>query len=78
MNPQMHALLASLVVGQATRPLVAPDGIVVMMLCSRQTQVSPDASKDEVSAQLVESRVELASRQLQRDLRRKALIDQRS
>ena len=77
-NPQMRALLASLTPGQASRPLVAPDGIVVMMVCSRQLQVAGDASKEEVGNELIQSRVELASRQLQRDLRRKALIEQRS
>ncbi len=77
-NPQMRALLTSLAPGQASRPLVAPDGIVVMMVCSRQVQVAGDASKEEVGNELIQSRVELASRQLQRDLRRKALIDMRS
>ncbi len=77
-NPQMHALLVGLQPGQATHPLVAPDGIIVMMLCSREVKVAGDASRQQVAEDLVQSRVELASRQLQRDLRRKALIDQRS
>ena len=78
LNPQMRGLLASLQPGKASRPLVAPEGIAVIMVCSRETKAMGAPAKEALLGQMVEERVELASRQLQRDLRRKALIEQRS
>ncbi|HTR16970.1 MAG TPA: peptidylprolyl isomerase [Acetobacteraceae bacterium] len=78
LNPQMRAILAGLKIGEATRPLVTPEGIEVLMVCSRETAASAGASREEIANQLLQERVELASRQLLRDLRRRALIDQRA
>ncbi len=78
MNPQMRALLASQQVGKPSRPLVAPDGIAVIMICSSDTKAAAAPAKQAVLGQMIEERIELASRQLQRDLRRKALIEQHS
>lgn len=78
LNPQMRALLTSLAPGKASRPLVAPEGIAIIMVCSRETKAVGAPAKEALLGQMVEERVELASRQLQRDLRRKALIEQRS
>ncbi len=77
-NPQMRAILEPLKIGQPSRPLVSPDGIAVLMVCSRDDKPTPIATHDEISEQLLQDRVELASRQLQRDLRRRALIDDRT
>ncbi len=77
-NPQMRAILDPLAINQASRPLVATDGIAVLMVCSRDEKPVAEASRDEISEQILQDRVELASRQLQRDLRRRALIDERS
>ncbi|MGI4976586.1 MAG: peptidylprolyl isomerase [Janthinobacterium lividum] len=77
-NPQMRALLTGLQPGHASKPLVAPEGIAVIMVCTRETKAAAAPEKQALLGQMVEERVELASRQLQRDLRRKALIEQRS
>ena len=77
-NPQMRAILEPLPIGQASRPLVSPEGIAVLMVCARDDKPIPVATHDEISEQLLQDRVELASRQLQRDLRRRALIDDRT
>ncbi|MGI3778364.1 MAG: peptidylprolyl isomerase [Janthinobacterium lividum] len=77
-NPQMRALLTGLQPGHASKPLVAPEGIAIIMVCSRETKAAAAPEKQALLGQMVEERVELASRQLQRDLRRKALIEQRS
>lgn len=78
LNPQMRNVLSALAVGQASRPLVAPNGIIVLMVCSRETKNVSSNSKDDIGNQLFQQRVELISRQLQRDLRRRALIEQRA
>ncbi len=74
----MRALLTPMQPGQASRPLISTDGIGVVMVCSRDQKNIADASKEEISNQLLNQRVELVSRQLVRDLRRRAYIDERS
>jgi peptidyl-prolyl cis-trans isomerase SurA len=64
--------------GHASKALVTPDGIMVVMVCSREQKNLAAMSRDDIANQLLEERVELASRQLQQDIRRRALIDQRS
>jgi peptidyl-prolyl cis-trans isomerase SurA len=76
--PQFRAVLASLPIGQPSQPLVSSDGIALVMVCARDTKNVAQESKDDVRARLLGERVELASRQLQRDLQRRAVIDQRS
>jgi peptidyl-prolyl cis-trans isomerase SurA len=77
MNPQMQTLLGGLVPGHASKALVTPSGVMVVMLCSRTQKNLAAMTKEDIADQLVQDRVELASRQLQQDLRRRALIDQR-
>jgi peptidyl-prolyl cis-trans isomerase SurA len=78
LTPQMQQLLGALQPGQASKALVTPDGIMVVMVCSRAEKNLAAMSRDDIANQLLEERVELASRQLQQDIRRRALIDQRS
>ncbi|MGA9869342.1 MAG: peptidylprolyl isomerase [Acetobacteraceae bacterium] len=72
--PQFRALLASLPLNQATKPLVAQDGIAVMVVCSRDERNMDEITKQQVQEQILQTRVELLSRQMQQDLRRKARI----
>lgn len=76
--PGLRQVLASLPEGKASQPLIAEDGIAVVMVCSREQKNLGVASKQELSEKLLGERAELASRQLQRDLERRAVIDQRS
>lgn len=78
LNPQMQQLLGSLKPGQASKALVTPDGVMVVMLCGSQQKNLAAMTREDIANELVSDRVELASRQLQQDLRRRALIDQRS
>jgi peptidyl-prolyl cis-trans isomerase SurA len=74
----MRTLLAGLQPEQVSRPLVSTDGIGLVMICSKdQKNVAEGGNKDEIGAQLLNERVELVSRQLVRDLRRRAIIDMR-
>ncbi len=78
LSPQMKALLSSMQPGQASKPLVSTDGIGVLMICARDQKNMADPDKQAISDRLLNDRVELVSRQLVRDLRRRAVIDQRS
>ena len=74
----LRALLTGLQPGQASRPVVAGEGVAVLMVCSRENKTAGAPGKEEISNRLLQERVELASRQLQRDLRRRAVLDERS
>jgi peptidyl-prolyl cis-trans isomerase SurA len=75
--PQLRQLLASLPFDHASQPLVAGDGIAVVIVCSRDQKNVAEQSPEEVRNQILSERIELASRQLQRDLQRRATIDRR-
>ena len=76
--PPLRALIASLPPRQASQPIVAPDGIAVIMVCSRERRNEAEVTPAMARAQIVRERAELLSRQTQRDLRRRAQIEQRS
>ncbi len=75
--PQLRAILGELPAGKATGPLVAPDGIAVIMVCSREVSNDAAPPKAELANQIINERAELASRQLLDDLRRRAVIQRR-
>ncbi len=77
LNPAMQNLLGGLAVGQASKAIVTQDGIMVVMVCSKEQKNLANMTRDDIANQLLEERVELASRQLEQDLRRRALIDTR-
>ena len=77
LNPQMRAVVDTLKPGQATRPLVSTDGIAIIMVCERETRNLSDQSPDEIADQLLNERVEQISRQVNRDLHRRASIEMR-
>ncbi|MDT7952116.1 MAG: peptidylprolyl isomerase [Acetobacteraceae bacterium] len=73
----LRQLMTGLAVGQASRPLVASDGVAVVMVCSREVKTDSAPAKQEITNRLLSERIELAARQLQRDLRRRAVLDMR-
>lgn len=72
--PAFRQMLATLPLDHASEPLVANDGIAVVMVCSREQKNLALLTPAEVRQQILAQRVELASRQLQQDLRQKATI----
>ena len=74
----MRTLLASLTPGEASKPLVSSDGIALVMICTSAQKNLAEGTKEDISNRLLNDRVELVSRQLVRDLRRRAVLDQRS
>ena len=77
-SPPLRTLLAGMAPDQPSKPIISTDGVAVLMVCSREEKVASAPSKEEIESRLLQERVELASRQLQRDLRRRAVLDDRS
>ena len=76
--PELRDLLGSLPIGRATQPIVSVDGALIFMVCARETRNMAEADPQQAREILLRDRVELLSRQLQRDLRRRAQIDIRA
>ena len=76
--PPLRAMLASLSPGRPSQPILTPEGVLVMMVCSREQRNLADLTPDQARQQLLRDRVELLSLQLQRDLRRRATIEMRN
>jgi peptidyl-prolyl cis-trans isomerase SurA len=78
-NPMpFRQMLQTIAIGQVSQPLVATDGITVLVVCAREEKNLAAANGPELRAQIVEERAELASRQLVRALRRQATIELRT
>ncbi len=73
--PAFRQMLATLPLGKASKPLVAPDGIAVLIICSRTQKNVAELTPQQISLQILEQRVDLLSRQLQQDLRSQADIE---
>ncbi len=76
-SPPLRALLAGLQPGVASKPVVTAEGVAVIMVCSREQKAAGAPTKEEVGSRVLNERIELTSRQLQRDLRRRAVLDER-
>lgn len=77
-NPVLRQMVATLAVGKPSQPLIADDGVAVVMVCSRDERSSGLPPKPQLVARILNQRIELASRQLLRSLQRRAVIDLRS
>lgn len=75
--PPLRQILASLPIGRFSEPLIAPDGILLLMVCGRERQEQEQFTPEIARQTILRERVELVARQLQRELRRRAIIDQR-
>jgi peptidyl-prolyl cis-trans isomerase SurA len=77
LNANMQTLIKSLSPGVPSKALVTPEGVLVVMVCKTEQKNMAAMTREDIADQMVQERVELASRQLLQDLKRKALIDQR-
>jgi peptidyl-prolyl cis-trans isomerase SurA len=73
----LRTLLTGLPDGKASQPLASTEGIGLLMVCSREEKNLGTLDRQQIANQLLNERIELASRQLLRDLRRRAVIDMR-
>ena len=74
--PAFQQILAGLVPGKASRPLVERDGASIVMLCAKSQQAQGLPSDQDIGNIIVENRVELESKQLLEDLRHRSIITQ--
>ena len=74
--PAFQAILAKLAPGQVSEPLVAQDGVTVVMLCSSQQEAASLPSDEDIANIIIERRVALASRQLLDELHHRSIIAQ--
>jgi peptidyl-prolyl cis-trans isomerase SurA len=51
---------------------------MVIAVCSKETRNLAELTPDQAKSQIMRDRAELISRQMQRDLRRRATIEERS
>ncbi len=75
--PAFRDVLDKLALQTASKPLVSPDGVDVIMICSREQKNMAAETTKEVRDQILNQRVDLLSRQLQQDLRTQAHIEMR-
>lgn len=73
--PELRDLLGSLPIGRPSQPIVSPDGVLVLAVCSRETRNLAELTPEQARDRILRDRVELISRQVLRDLRRRAQID---
>jgi peptidyl-prolyl cis-trans isomerase SurA len=69
--------VAALQPGQTSEPIDLPNGVMVVMLCSRAAGGTDDAEFEQVRRQLETRRFEILAQRYLRDLRRNAFVDVR-
>jgi peptidyl-prolyl cis-trans isomerase SurA len=74
--PSFQSILANLPVGQVSQPLVAPDGVSIVIICSRQTSPMGLPSDDDIATSIIAQRVQMESQQLLDNLRHRSIITQ--
>lgn len=72
--PQMQAVIGKLPTGRASHPLVATDGIALLMVCSREQRNLAQQTPGQIADQMMNERVEQAAQQMHRSLQRRAVI----
>jgi peptidyl-prolyl cis-trans isomerase SurA len=75
--PAFRQLLETLPLGKPTEPLISRDGIAVIAICTREQKNVGEITAKDIQHRMANERVELLSRQMMRDLHRKASIDLR-
>ena len=76
--PPLRQMLATLPIGRPSQPVISPDGILLLMVCSREQAQQEEFTADAARQQILRDRVEVLARQLQRELRRRAVIETRA
>ncbi len=73
-----RTLLTNIKLDTVSEPLIANDGVAVVMVCSRGLENPEAPQPQEIARDIVDNRAELLSRQLLANLRRRATIEIRS
>lgn len=72
--PAFQQVLATLPVGQLSRPLIATAGVSVVMICSKKLEKPQLPSNDEIETMIISRRVKLESQQMMDQLRHRSVI----
>ena len=75
--PNLRQLAQELEINQASAPIRTKAGLVVIMVCSRESSMNEEIIRQRIAASLSEQKAELISRRLLRDLRQSAFVDVR-
>ena len=75
--PALREPVSSLKAGELTKPIDLPNGVMVLMVCSRKAAPSNLPSPEQIRAQLEAQRFEILAQRYLRDLRRSAFVEPR-
>ena len=73
--PELRDLLGGLPIGRPSQPIISPDGVLIIAVCAREQRNLAGITPDQARDALLRERVELVSRQVLRDLQRRAQVD---
>ena len=73
MSENVRGIIGNLEVGKASEPIQIANGVLVIMVCSKEKDEG--LNPEDVEAQLSEDKIEIQARRYMRDLRRSAYID---
>jgi peptidyl-prolyl cis-trans isomerase SurA len=71
---QYRQIVAGLRVGEASRPITLPQGLIILMVCNRDDNPNMP-NREQITETLIRTRIDAQARRLLRDLRRAAFID---
>ncbi|MGK9167035.1 peptidylprolyl isomerase [Inquilinus limosus] len=71
----LRQVVSALPDGQVSSPVRVPDGVAVMMVCSREDAGGDGVDRDQIRSTLAEQKLDMMQRRLLRDLRGNAYID---
>lgn len=78
LNPQLRSMVQSLQVGESSQPFRTADGIIVLMVCERETQGQKDPlaeARNDIETRILNQRLSRMASQHEEKLRRQAFID---
>jgi len=75
--PALREPVSTLKAGELTKPIDLPNGVMVLMVCSRKAPPSNLPSPEQIRAQLEAQRFEILAQRYLRDLRRSAFVEPR-
>lgn len=75
--PPLRDIIVGLAPGRASQPIITPDGIIVIAVCTRESRNLAEMTPQQARNTLLRDRADLLARQLQRELRRRAQIEMR-
>jgi peptidyl-prolyl cis-trans isomerase SurA len=74
---KLQEIVSSLALNEASKPLLAQDGALIVMVCEKKAQEVPELTKEEIYGLIAEKKLSLLARRELRDLKRHAFIDVR-